>query len=424
MGGWAPRHLFVGPAFFAFAVLGGWPAPVRAQHVLVSGGGFEWSVAGYTTLLQGVEWLPTRNAPPSLGLPSRTFVHGGVGRVEWRWQLGDAVSAALDDRFDWFTSDEALPMGSAAGVGVSAVPQRSVDVQSTLYASPRARLTHDLDRAVVRVESGSFEIAAGRQAVAWGLALLFPVADWWAPLSPYELDPTTKRGVDALRARWTVGRADIEAIVADRGRLDDVGAGVLARFSLDWADLYAAVARSWNEIVTVAGGSAPAGHFSLRAEAMAVARTDGGLRWRLPRATVGFDWLPTLQWTFTVEAHFNGEGVASAADYARTFGDSPPHRRGEVYLLGRWYAGTVASWQTEDARLRVRAGALLNIADPSALALWSLAWEVSEGADIEFGGLDGLGPALEWPAGAVLPEVRSEFGAIGHLVYMRTTLWL
>lgn len=386
----------------------------RAEQSLLDAEHGGLALGGYALTLGGLQRLdfdlgPGAPEPPPadhLGLSA------SVLRLEWKAALGEHVTAELHQRGFLRVSSEALG-GEKLGLGASAVPQRTVDLRSVAYDDERLLLEHDVDRLAVHAGLGDFDVTLGRQAITWGLAALFRVADLWTTFSPFELDTSQKRGIDALRLLYSHSRTlEIEGVVADRGTLRDLSAGLRVVGYFSSLDAHLALAKQWREIIAFAGVSAIAGSFKLRAEAAGPYDLDGAELLR-PRGTAGVDWFHGSG-AVTLEAHYNGAGVAHAADYVGHLTTSPVFARGESYFLGRWYAGAAATWKVSEL-LQIAVTALGNLRDPSAVLAASVAYQISQETSLSLGAFQGIGKTAII---AAAPEMRSEFGAMGGLYYL------
>lgn len=344
-----------------------------------------------------------------------------VLRLKWRGTWGDRLVLDVHQRIQARASTAADGLGGAvAGLGVSAVPGRAVDLEWTWIDDERLRARHDIDRLAVTVYTPPADVTVGRQAITWGDALLFPVADLWSRFSPFELDTEEKPGIDALRALAYPRRGlEVDAVVADRGDQDDVSAGARASLSLPSADLYVAAGRLWNEALAAAGLAWLLESVKLRAEA-AVARDLDADRWQDPRITLGVDRIGT-RWSATAEYHYNGLGAADPDGYLDRL-RSETFARGESYYLGRHYLGGLASWTADEAeRVRLAGTLLVNLEDPSAAFSPVLTWELGRSARLSFGGLLTWGQVPAFPGG--LPALGSEYGTYGDLGYTRFSVY-
>jgi hypothetical protein len=381
---------------------------------LIDGEHARLALGGYALTLGGVQLLRFALGPgaPAEPLPDHLGLQASVLRLEWKADIGEHVAVEVHQRGFLRTSSEALS-GMKLGLGASTAPRRTVDLRSVGYNDERLLLEHDIDRASVHVSFGDVDIMAGRQAITWGFASLFRVADLWTTFSPFELDTSQKRGVDALRVLYSHSRRlELEGVVSDRGTLRDLSAGLRAVTSFASVDAYLAFTKQWRELIALAGAGAVLGSFKLHAEAAAPYDLDAGELSR-PRGSIGMEWFHG-DLTLTLEGHYNGSGVAHAEDYGAHLLTSPIVARGESYFLGRWYTGAAVGWRISEL-LQVALTALGNLQDPSALLAASLTYAISQETALSLGAYQGLGEKLVI---AAVPELHSEFGAAGGLYYL------
>ena len=342
---WATRFLF-GALLPPLAVV---PA-ISAQVPIFESEPFSLGISGYFRSLTGIH-------DAGFDLPSaerRSGFHGDVARLKWRARWSDRWVLEVHNRAQVTVSSSDAGFGGAvSGFGVSADPGRSIDLETAWVDQERLRAWHDIDRFALTVYTPTADITVGRQAITWGIALLFPIADLWAQFSPFELDTEEKPGVDAVRIlAYPASGLELDAVIADRGVRDDLSAGLRATWSLASADAYGAVGRFWNEAVLMGGVAWLFDTWKLRGEAVSARDLDLE-RWLDPRMTLGLDRLgPRL--TLSAEYHFNGLGGGEAAEYlSRLQGES--FSRGESYFLGRHYLGRVG---LVDTRRRAEGAAL------------------------------------------------------------------
>ena len=381
-----------------------------------SDAGARLQLGGYVRTLAGIEQLHYRLAPDAAGTgpPDHLGLSATVLRLEWKAALDDRFSAEVHQRVFQRMSSESLALGgSRLGLGASVPPHRSIDLRLVAYDEDRLLLEHDLDRLVLRANLGLFDIFLGRQAITWGTGELFPVADLWTTYSPFELDTSQKRGVDALRVLFSRSRAwEIEAVLADRGTLRDLSAGLRVATYREHVDIYVAIAKQWREMLALAGAAATAGSFKLRAEAAEPYDLDQG-SFALPRLSLATDWLHS-SFTLTLEAHYNGTGVRAADQYFTHLSTSPALAHGESYLVGRLYTGAAASWKISEL-FQLTVSGICNLRDPSALVAAAFTWRLVQETELAFGTFQGIGRGfLIGPT----PTMRSEFGSYGSLFYL------
>lgn len=389
--------------------------PARGATVLLGGEDASLSIGGYARSLGGLQQLEFVTSPGVF--PARPPDHGGISatvlRLEWKAVLGAHVSLDVHQRGFLRLQTEALALGGQKmGIGATVVPRRTVNLRSVAYDEARLLLEHDLDALALRANLGDLDVILGRQAITWGVSALFPIADLWTGFSPFELDTTQKRGIDALRALYSRGRSlELELVVADRGTPRDLSGGLRIATYTAWADLYVAAAKQWREVLAFAGVSATAGSFKLRAEAARPYDLDRRV-YLFPRATAGVDWVRSSV-TLTLEGHFNGSGVERVTQYlAHQRADVV--RRGETYLLGRWYAGAAIAWKLSE-QFQLSTSALCNVYDPSWTIASAFTYRITQGTELTLGAFQGIGriPRLQ-----PLPKLGSEFGSAGGVYYL------
>lgn len=398
--------------------------PARAGTV-VQEGDFTADLSGYMRTLTGLS-IPDA---AELGVPDVTRLHSAVVRTELRMAFTPDLQLDVHSRLFFQYSTPAQEAGSGAfGVGTTLPPSRTVDLSTEPVNRPGVVLQHDLDRLALRWFIGPVDVVIGRQAISWGMSNLFNVADVWAAFSPFDLDQTQKRGIDAARVTTSpVDFLELDFVVADRGSLDDLSGGVRATFFLDFADVYVATAKVWDEVVFAAGIDAAIDVFKLRAEVLLpVNIADGDIdegEVGLPRATIGFDWFHP-NWLISVEGHFNGAGAEKADDYLGHLASSEVFARGESYWLGRFYGGVIVNWRPLET-ISLGTSVITNLTDPSALVSLSATWTPVQDVELSVGSFTSIGARPEGTAfgsgadAVVVPRLQSEFGSYGHLVYLQ-----
>ena len=339
--------------------------------------------------------------------------------MKWMLRVGEKTLLEVHDRLQTQVSSNPSGLGSSvAGFGVSVVPGRSLDLSTSLIDKDRVRAWHDIDRLSLTHYSGVGDITVGRQAITWGVSNLFPVVDLWTQYSPFELDQEEKPGIDALRIlSYPLPGLELDMVVADRGSADDLSAGIRASLDLPWADLHLAGGKFWNEILGVAGISAPVGRWKLRAEAVLPYDLDEDDA-ELPRATLGVDLLGG-ETMFSGEYHFNGIGVRDTDSYTDAL-DDPRFARGETYYLGRHYLGGLGSWSPGNDRLSLTFSAMANLQDGSTIVTPILTYDFGQETRVSIGGLISSGNVPEL---GDVPVLRSEYGMYGDLLFTRMSIY-
>lgn len=388
-------------------------APAPGQIVLLGDDDATLALSGYLRFLTG---LHDRGYDVP-GLERSSGFHGEVVRLKWRLEAGRYV-LDVHDRFQARVSSGGGD-GPALGFGVGAPPGRAVDLSTDFIARDGLRVWHDVDRLSLGIRTDVADVTLGRQPITWGISSMFPIADLWAAFSPFELDTEEKPGIDAVRALFYPGdRVEVDAVVADRGSLDDLSAGVRATWGLESADVWAGAGKFWDRAMAMGGVTLLFDETRLRAEAVLPVRLDDAAVER-PRATLGLDWIRG-RLSLAGEAHYNGLGAAGPDGYVGQ-AESPGFARGESYFLGRSYLGAAGSWAPdEEGRLRVVASALVNVGDGSAAITPILDYDLGPATSVSVGGLISFG---ETPVITLPPRLRSEFGAYGSLLFTRVSIY-
>lgn len=374
-------------------------APAHARIALVEGDTLTADLGGYLRMFsawQRVAEVPSGDLSGTVELPEplELAVHASIARAELKVGLGEHLTVEAHSRFQWNQGQATL-----VGAGVTPTPSRTVDTESELVDATNATLTHDLDRAVLRLYLGEVDVSLGRQAVTWGTSNVLRVADVWTQFSPFDVDTSQKRGVDAARAVIAVGQsAEIDAVLVDRGSTEDLSGGVRGTLYLAFGDAYVGAAKLWEELAVMGGLSTEVDAFKLRGEALWAWDTDADEAQR-PRVTLGVDWFYSGDLVLGVEGHHNGPGK-----------DLDALERGELYLVDRWYAGGYASYKLHEL-LTLTLSPLVNLTDPSTLLSWGLGYSVQQDVDVGLGGFHGVGDGLE-------------FGAYPHVVYLQLSAFL
>lgn len=394
------------------------PAAARAAEVF-DGDRARVEVLGDVRLQLGL-WDTSRTGLHQLAGRTEPVgpLHGAVLRLGVQVDGGARWRLTVQDR--WLLSTTPFDAASASvGVGASVTPPRSLDLSTTLVDAGTTTLSRDVDQAVLRYFGDTWELGLGRQPVTWGNAALFPVLDLWTTFSPFELDTGQKRGVDAARARVSIGlQHELDVLVVDRGSPSDLSAGARWSMYLPRGDLQLVVAKAWTQGVGGLAWTHDLGEVALRLDAAAVLgdRPGDAAEWRA-RGTAGLDWFrEKVQLGF--ELHHVGDGAAADANLLTANATLPAFARGELYLQRRWYAGVLVGWQARPV-LSLSAAALVNLTDGSALLSPTLQYDVAQDVALSAGASVGVGRAPRWST----LTIPSEFGAIGAFGWVAATAW-
>jgi len=435
------RTLWIHPAVMALAavlcaVIPGRDA--RADVPIVDEENVQFGLSGYLRNLAGVQHLPYDVGQ----LLDTNFVglDSSVMRLQWRLNASDWFSLEVQNRLFWQLSSDPILLENQLGLGSSNPPRQTLDMATHIVDRDTHVFVHDLDRLALRFYLEDVDLTVGRQAITWGRANLFPVSDIWTTFSPFELDTSEKPGVDAIRALTSVdeGRIELDFVLAERGALreftedgvedtaEDVSGGARMTAYLDFGDVSAALAKSYEELMILADVTWVLDTWSLRAEVNWPFWDFDDSDVQLPRATAGADWFLSDDWILVLEYHFNGHGELSPSDYLAVL-QSQELARGEVYFAGQHYLGTALQWNTT-ALLDMSLAVVMNTVDPSAIVVPQAIYRLADAAEVILGAYVGVGadPSLVDGAGVprLSPSLRSEFGTYGNLYFVQLAGYL
>src|SRR5690606_34048594 len=119
-------------------------------------------------------------------LPRTSGLGAGLLRFEWRAHISDNITVDVHNRF--FARVSSTAINTSVGLGSTVAPKRTVDLRSTIVEELGLVGEHDLDRLSAAINTPLGDLTLGRQAVTWGVSLMFPVSDFWTQFSPFELD--------------------------------------------------------------------------------------------------------------------------------------------------------------------------------------------------------------------------------------------
>ena len=399
------------------------PVPGAAQIITVERGEVTLSLGGYVrsfTAFHDLGYDPPRLLPGQSVPERQSGVHSQVVRMKWLAE-GNSWRLEVHDRLQARVTSTP-GSGGAVGFGVSQVPDRLVDLEAEIVGRDRLRVWHDVDRLALSLYTDAVDLTIGRQAITWGTAAIFPVADLWARFSPFEQETDEKPGVDAVRALfYPLDGLEMDAVVAHRGSAEDLSAGIRGAYSLDRLDLWAGGGKFWREAIAMAGATLLLDQARIRLEAALPWNLDDG-ELQDPRATLGADWLSgTL--SITGEYHFNGIGRPDPTGYDEVAVDRR-FLRGETYYLGRHYLGGLVSWSPDvENRLTLALNGLANLEDGSTAFSPLASYDLGQATRLSVGGLVSTGDS---PQLQLLPpalNLRSEFGAYGDMVFTMVSVY-
>lgn len=288
------------------------------------------------------------------------------------------------------------PRAGSGGAGVGGTAPQLVDLDAALIDGDDLSLRTRTDRLSVAATLPHLRLTLGRQPVTFGRALLFTPLDLVNPFQPTVIDSEYKPGVDAARLDGFLGTAtQLTLVAAWAGEMS--ATGIVAAFygsrPVGAWDLGLLLGDFRGDAVGGVSASGGLGPVAMRAEASLTLpeRLEEGdaADDTYVRAVLGGDWMATPTLSLSAEVYRQGNGAADPADYLRQAQD-PRYARGELWALGRWYAGGGLSWQSAP-RLGLSAFSLVNLADGSAMLGPGLSWSVADEAALTAGAWIGAG---------------------------------
>jgi hypothetical protein len=407
---------FAVAATLSAALSAAMPATAPAQTTVAEVEAARLVVDGYvrTITLLHDRGFDLPSLPGLAPLARETGSHGQVLRLKWRLE-GERWRLEVHDRIQVRVASESAG-DQVIGFGVGAEPERLVSLRTDFVRRDRLLAWHDIDRLALVVQAGPVDLTVGRQAVTWGTAMLFPVADLWATFSPFEQDTEEKPGIDAARALfYPASGVEMDVVVAHRGDLDDLSAGVRATISRPGADLWVGAGKFWRQLAAMGGVTLLRDHSRWRVEAVVPWDMDDP-SFQLPRVTLGADWLGGTR-SLGLEYHYNGIGRAAPDGYLDAFAD-PRLRRGESYYLGRHYAGAMGAWSPdEETRLNLAVTALVNLGDRSAALTPTASYDLGQAVRLSLGALVSAGAPPDVNTVPPFIHPRTEFGLYGNALF-------
>ncbi len=248
------------------------------------------------------------------------------------------------------------------------------------------------DRLWLGLSVPHLDVRVGRQAVSFGKGLMFTPMDLVNPFTPATVDSEYKPGVDSVRADAYWGMANQVTLVAAYAGSWDAEGMVFAGYGQTTVGVWdlglfaGLVRRDLVSGVAVAGSVGPVG---VTAEATVTVPAQALDEDPFVRATAGGMWIPTERLTLSGAVYFQSNGASDPSEYLGRY-QEPRYERGELWAVGRWYAGLSAGFQASPT-LSASLFAIANLEDQSALLGPGLAWSVSSNADLVLSGYAGVG---------------------------------
>ncbi len=327
-----------------------------------------------------------------------------------------------------------LELGGFAGTGVNIGGPEIVDLSWDADIDGGVTLTGITDRANVLLRVPNLDITLGRQAISFGNGMFFTPIDLVNPFGAATIDTDYKPGVDAVRVDGFIGMTGkVTAVAAYTGdwTTDEMVFAAAGQGTLGVTDLGGFAGLVRDDVVLGATTVTGIGPVGIHSDVALTLPEDGDDPY--VRAVLGGLGRPTGTTTVSGELYLQTMGATDPADYLSKTVQKPWTEHG-VWNWGRTYAGLTVG-QEITPLVNANAATIVNVEDGSALLLPSVAWSVSENADVSLGGFFGLGkrPGEVDPLSLIdpttfqpLPEeqllaaipLESEFGMYPHTVFV------
>ncbi len=239
---------------------------------------------------------------------------------------------------------------------------------------------HILYRAWAHAKVGDWDVAAGRQRMAWGTGRLWNPTDVINPYDPMSVEREERAGSDAAQLKWSpTGLSYLEAVYVPKRGADWRKSLVLGKARMNYleTDWSAMGGKIGDERMIGADFASQALDGSFRGE---VTYTfDSPVRRDFARTVLSYDYNFSFSRPLYVvgEYFYNGIGELGGADYFKVV-----LRANDQKFLGRDYAGLGATWDITPL-LKLDCYTIVNLNDSSAFFGPRLKYQVL--TDVEIG---------------------------------------
>jgi len=374
---------------------------------------------------------PADSLTAALASPDYTDL---VGNVRLRWQhRWNNLDAELHYKLTVENGQGVALSDALSSMLPAPAPGNFFDLSWTTTNSANQRITQQIDRLSLSYSTPSLVLRAGRQTLTWGAGMVFHPMDLVAPFSPDTTDTEFKPGVDMLYLQWLMqDGSDLEFITVPRrsvaGGPATVDASTFAlRFQTSFGDLGAEMilARDHGDTTAGLGLSGAIGGAAWNAEIVPTRLANGTIKTSsLANISTAVSLFGRSGFGF-VEYFHNGFGVAGPG---LTLSGLPPElsdrlARGQVFNVSPDYLALGLSLELTPL-INIRANALYNIDDQSALGGAQVNWSLGDNTNLilggqvaggkrgtEFGGLSagGGGAPYAVPSSTVYLQLRQYF---------------
>lgn len=310
---------------------------------------------------------------------------------------------------------------SAASTGVGNQAPEALPLSWEAYDTDGLILRGRMDRLSAQLRVPHADITLGRQPLSFGKTSFFTPLDLVSPFNPAVVDQEYRPGVDAARVDLYAGMATqltLAAAYADDWDRQGMVFSAYGQTTLGVWDLGAYAGHVRGDQVYGLATAGSLGAVGVTGEGTVTLPDQDDVD-PFVRAALGAFVRPTEKTTVTAEGYVQTLRDTDPDDYLKGL-DDPRYERGELWLMGRYYAGVAVS-QEVTPTVFANVAVISNVTDPSALIAPSVSWSVAQNADLSVSGFVGVG---ERPDDVELAElvlmteddaaaiVNSEFGLV------------
>jgi hypothetical protein len=389
------------------------------------------AVRSYNFLLRGGP-LTSPLAPPGANPASVSIL---ALRPEFELERSSELKLVVHDELT--STASTLPtalIGGALSLGQGRQAPLFLPLQWNAVNHDTYQLDDRIDWLYARYRFGDVSVTLGRQPITIGRGQIWTPEDLLAPFSPLALNTEFKPGVDAARVDWSASQAVTLSLFGVAGKMNPQhdlqigsdGSAIMSRVQVALTPMQLGVMGGYlrgdamlglDFFVDLGHGTDLHGAGTATFVPDAARRPYG--RAAFDRAVLGTTTELGSRLHLTAEAYFNGAGAAYARDYLSEL-SSPRFEVGEVYNVGRAYAGVAADWEI-DPLLHCVATVLGNLTDPSAIVAPELRYNLAQNALLVAGAFVPVGKRLSDTGGSV--EAQSEFGLYPDLFHVDAKLY-
>lgn len=320
------------------------------------------------------------------------------------------------------------PTASSLFLGTSTAGNRPgvLDLSWPILTNDDVQWRQEIDRLYAHRRQSWGDVTVGRQAISWGVGLIWAPQDLFIGFSPVEIDREFRTGIDAARVLVSLGPFTEAEIVyaAYEKEFDQQSAALRWRTTLSDSnvDVELMAGKFFDDVVVGGLAAGQLGGVGLRGEATLTNNFGGGDKrvgkQHFVRGIVGADYRFSGDVLCVAEYYFNGFGEEDAGEYIG-IAPSPRFTRGEIFNFGRHYLGFIADWEAHPL-LHLLGQGQWNLLDPSAQVGPALSVSLTDEAQLDVGAYFALGkgPSQVDSDSVSPPRVRSEFGLAPNVYYV------